>query len=277
MLEEKRLINCRGELIDASSPIIMGIINLTPDSFYKKSRVTGVDSAIETAIKMGDNGATIVDVGGMSSRPGAEIIPWKTELDRVLPVVKALKSSTQIFISIDTVHHQVAEACLKEGAHIINDISANPGLWSLAAEYNAPYVLMHMLGMPNNMQLNPIYSEGVVREVMMFLINKIRRIEALGVRDIIIDPGFGFGKTVRDNFLLLKNLSTFRILERPVLVGVSRKSMLNKTLKKTPSKTLNATTAAHMLALENGASILRTHDVEAAQDAIGIWEAYSTA
>lgn len=267
-------INCKGSLIDLNRPIVMGILNVTPDSFFDGGRHTALSSAMTKTEEMISQGATIIDIGGMSSRPGAEIISVEKELARVVPVITEIsrKFPDQI-ISIDTVHGEVAKAAIDAGASLINDISGgsiDPLIIDIAKNSGVPYILMHMKGRPADMQDNPTY-ENVVMDILTYFKNKVFELRQAGLKDIIIDPGFGFGKTVEQNFELLNKMSVFRMLDCPILVGLSRKSMIYKSLDLTPEESLNGTTAAHMIALRNGAKILRVHDVKEAAEAIKIY------
>jgi dihydropteroate synthase len=267
-------LNCNQRLLTISSPIIMGIINATPDSFYNKGKNSSVDELVANAIQMMDDGATILDIGGMSSRPGAAFITEEEEIDRVLPVIVAIKKEIPTcFLSIDTYRSTVAEECIKSGVDIINDISGaelDIEIMDVAAKYQTPYICMHMQGTPQTMQQNPTY-ENVSNEVYQFLHNKIQLLKSKNVMDVISDVGFGFGKTTANNFELLKNLAFFQQLNAPTLVGISRKSLIYKTLNTTPENALNGTTALHMIALQNGANILRVHDVKEAKECITLW------
>ena len=267
-------LNCNQRLLTISSPIIMGIINATPDSFYNKGKNSSIDEMIANAKQMMNEGATILDIGGMSSRPGAAIISEQEEMDRVLPIIEAIKKEMPtIFLSIDTYRSSVAEECIKAGIDIINDISGaelDAEIIDIAAKYQTPYICMHMQGTPQTMQQNPSY-ENVTNEVYQFLYNKIQLLKSKNVVDVISDVGFGFGKTTAHNFELLKNLEVFQQLNTPTLVGISRKSMIYKTLNSTPENALNGTTALNMIALQNGAAILRVHDVKEAKECIALW------
>lgn len=270
-------MNCRGRLLDLSSPVVMGILNLTPDSFFDGGRYPDLSSVLSQAEKMLHDGAVLLDVGGASSRPGAVEVPENEELSRVVPVIEVLAAKfPEAYISIDTWRARVAREAIQAGACIVNDISAwelDPNLLPTVAELQVPYILMHMQGRPGTMQQNPQYEE-VTTDVLDFLIRKIEQLEQAGVYDLVIDPGFGFGKTLEHNFELLKNLNAFvRILQRPVLAGISRKSMICKTLGVKPADALNGTTALHMVALQQGAAILRVHDVKEAVEVIQLWKA----
>ncbi len=271
-------INCRGKLIDLSSPKVMGILNITPDSFHDGGQFFSPDHALHHAQKMLAEGADFIDVGGMSSRPGAQIISADEELNRVLPVVqKILKHHPEAIISVDTLRAKVALAVLETGAHIINDISAgryDDGMIMTVARYKAPFIIMHMQGMPADMQKAPAYLD-VVNEVYDFFVERISACGKAGIIDTILDPGYGFGKTLEHNYALLRNQSYFTNLRQPVLAGLSRKSMICQALHVNPDKALNGTTAANMLALTNGANILRVHDVKEANECIGIWEMFN--
>lgn len=269
-------INCKGRLIDLSTPVVMGILNITPDSFYDGGTNVEYDLMIEKVNQMLLHGAAIIDVGGYSSKPGADFVSEEVELQRILPVVKLLvEKFPEIILSIDTFRSKVAEACLKEGAAIINDISGgdlDAEMFSVVAKYQVPYIAMHMQGNPQTMQLNPVYDD-VVKEVFKNLSEKIFKLNALQVHDVIIDLGFGFGKTIQHNYQLLNNLAYFKNLNVPILTGVSRKSMLYKTLNITPQEALNATTVANTIALLNGTNILRVHDVKEAAECVKIVKA----
>jgi len=267
-------LNCNQRLLTISSPIVMGIINATPDSFYNKGKNSSVNELVANAKQMMDDGATILDIGGMSSRPGAAFITAEEEIDRILPVIEGIKKEIPTcFLSIDTYRSPVAEECIKSGVDIINDISGaelDEEIMDIAAKYQTPYICMHMQGTPQTMQQNPTY-ENVCNEVYQFLHNKIQLLKSKNVVDVISDVGFGFGKTTAHNFELLKNLAIFQQLNAPTLVGISRKSMIYKTLNTTPENALNGTTALHMIALQNGANILRVHDVKEAKECIAMW------
>lgn len=275
MLHQKTTLNCKGKLLDLSSPIVMGVLNVTPDSFFDGGKYNSEKSILSQAEKMIREGASIIDIGGMSSRPGAEIIDEKEELDRVIPAIKSIrKSFPNQIISIDTIHGKVAKMAVDHGASMINDISAgtiDPSMLDIVAELNVPYILMHMQGQPENMQKKPIYDDVLV-EVVDFLIEKLGQLRGLGIKDIIIDPGFGFGKEIEHNFRLVKSLHVFKILECPILAGLSRKSFIYKTLKISSKESLTGTIALNLIALQQGAKILRVHDVKEAIETIKIWQ-----
>jgi len=276
MIHPKITLNLCGSLLVLENPVVMAVININTDSFYEKSRFTergGILKQAETHLR---EGATFLDIGGMSSRPGAPISNAKEEVEKIVPVIKSLKKEfPDAFISIDTVHSDVASAAYQEGAVLVNDISAgaiDPDMFPFIAKTNIPYVLMHLKGVPRNMQDNTNYKD-VSLDVLDFLILKYQALKELGVKDIIIDPGFGFGKDVVQNYELLQNLSIFKILECPLMVGLSRKSMIYKVIDGTPEDALHGTTALHFFALQQGALILRTHDVKPAIDTIRVWKA----
>ncbi|MCL4117242.1 UNVERIFIED_CONTAM: hypothetical protein GTU68_041225 [Idotea baltica] len=253
----------------------MGVLNINSDSFFKGSRVTDETALMHRVEQMIVDGVTVIDVGGMSSRPGATIISASEEMARISPAVKAIRTTfpNQV-ISIDTVWGDVADWAIDQGVHMINDISAwevDPRLLEVVGAHNVPYILMHMQGLPNSMQKNPVYDD-VVLTVLDFLIEKVGRLLDAGVFDVIVDPGFGFGKSVDDNYKLLQNLHVLKILDRPILVGMSRKSMIQKVLEVDGEQALNGTTALHMIALQQGAQILRTHDVKEAVQCVKLWQ-----
>ena len=250
---------------------LLGILNITPDSFYDGGKKTSTKQAIDSAENMLSNGANIIDIGGQSSRPGAETIDEKTEWSRVEPIIKGvLDKNPETFISIDTYRAFVADKALENGAVLVNDISAgkiDPELHNVVASHKAPYVLMHMQGTPEDMQNNPSYEDPTA-EVLKFFKDQTAHLNSLGINDIVLDPGFGFGKRISDNYNLLKNLNSFTSLGYPVLAGLSRKSMIYKVLGGTPSDALNGTTALNAIALQNGASLLRVHDIAEAKEVI---------
>ena len=272
-------LNCNGRLFAKDKPFVMGILNVTPDSFYTKGRNNSIQEHIDKAGEMLEYDAAILDIGGMSTRPRAEIITEDTELDRVLPVIEAIHHHfPDSFISVDTYRARVAKHAVASGAAIVNDISAgemDAEMLSTVATLNVPYIAMHMKGTPETMQQNPEY-ENIAAEVLDYFILKIKQCNEAGIKDIILDPGFGFGKTITHNYSLLKNLHVFNMLGKPILAGISRKSMVYKPLQSDAEHALNGTTALHMLALQQGASILRVHDVKEARECIELFNYYQT-
>lgn len=266
-------INCKGTLVDLLSPKVMGILNITPDSFFDGGKYKNESDILSQTEKMLLQGATFIDVGAYSSRPGAKHISEEEELNRIVPVIHLLiKKFPEIIISVDTFRSRVAQETINAGAAIINDISGgkmDKNMFTTVANLQVPYVLMHMLGTPQNMQKNPIYSD-VTKEIISFFAAQIHKLHQLKLNDLIIDVGFGFGKTIDHNFEILKNLSLFKSLDAPILAGISRKSMLYKTLNISAQQALNATTSANTIALLNGANILRVHDVKEAVEAVKI-------
>ncbi len=268
-------INCKGNLVDLSSPKVMGILNITPDSFYDGGKYKNESEILNQVEKMLFEGATFIDVGAYSSKPGANHISEKEELKRIIPVIDLLiKKIPEIIISVDTFRSKIALETVNSGAAIINDISGgkmDDKMFETVANLEVPYILMHMLGTPQNMQNNPVYKD-VVQDIISFFAAQTFKLRQLKLNDVIIDVGFGFGKTIGHNFEILKNLSLFKSLDAPILAGVSRKSMLYKTLDISAQEALNATTSANTIALLNGASILRVHDVKEATEAVKIVE-----
>ena len=272
MFTKPLYINVRGNLIDLEVPKVMGILNITPDSFYKGSRYNGEKEILGAAQKMLEEGADFIDIGGYSSRPGADDISAAEEKLRVLDAVKYVsKEFPEAIISVDTFRAEIArEAICDCGAHIINDISggdSDPHMAELIAELNVPYIMMHMQGTPATMQSNPVY-EDVVADILMWFGQKTVNLRSAGVKDIIIDPGFGFGKNSAHNFTLLSRLDEFSIAGLPVMAGLSRKSMIWKTLNVSPEESMNGTTALNAIALLKGADILRVHDVKEAVETV---------
>lgn len=271
----KQTLNCRGKIINLSSPLVMGILNITPDSFFDGGRYNKPLEIIKQADKLLSEGAEILDLGAASTRPGSLLVDPLKEQERLLPAINLiLKQFPSAILSIDTYHASTARAAIAEGAHIINDISAgalDPLMFPTIAELQVPYIIMHMQGTPADMQQNPVYEE-VTRDILFFFAQKVEQLRKLGVHDIIIDPGFGFGKTLEDNYRLLHNLAYFKIFELPILAGVSRKSMINKILNTQPQEALNGTAVLNTIALQKGASILRVHDAREAVQAIKIVE-----
>lgn len=269
--------NIQGNLLSFDKPSIMAILNLTPDSFYDGAKLkTDKDLLNRVEIHL-NNGATFLDIGGYSTRPKADYVGIDEELKRVIPAIELIKKNfNDAIISIDTFRAQVANEAIQAGAHIINDISAgddDPLMFATVAKLQVPYIIMHKQGTPSTMQNKPQYNNVVV-DVCKYLADKVYTLNGLGVNDIIVDPGFGFGKTVEHNYQLLAHLDHFKELDCPLLIGVSRKSMIHKLLKTSPMDALNGTTALHTLALLKGAQILRVHDVKEANECITIYEAY---
>ena len=270
-------LNCKGKLLSLQNPLVMGIINLTTDSFYKQSRVQSTDDILLHAEKMLSDGADILDIGAQSTRPGSERISADDELKNLLPAIDLiLKKFPASIISVDTYYAKVAKETVAAGASIINDISAgnmDEQMITTVGKLNVPYICMHMQGTPENMQHHPVY-ENLTRNVLDFFIAKIDECKTAGIKDVIIDPGFGFGKTINHNFELLKHLSVFKMLDKPILAGISRKSTIYKTLKIPVGESLNGTTVLNTLALQNGANILRVHDVREAKEAVILFQKY---
>jgi dihydropteroate synthase len=264
-------LNCKGRLLIIHEPIVMGILNITPDSFYAGSRFLENNRIIDTVGRMIEDGVTIIDIGGQSTRPGAEKIATDEEAERVVPVIETIrKTFPNLFISVDTYYAAVARHSVIAGADIVNDISAgllDPGMPEAVAQLNVPIIAMHMKGTPQTMQ-GLAHYEHLIPEILEYFIERISHLEAAGIKDIILDPGFGFAKTIEQNFLLLAGLGNLKILQKPVLAGLSRKSMIYKTLKTTPEASLNGTTALNTIALTKGANILRVHDVKEAAECI---------
>jgi len=273
-------INCKGKILSTEVPLVMGIINITPDSFYKGHLDEGAEKILAIAGKMISEGADILDIGGQSTRPGSERLTAAEELKRVIPVIKLIRQQYKdIILSIDTYHSHVAEHAVNEGADIVNDISAgemDKQMIKTVASMQVPYICMHMKGTPETMQKN-ISCNDIVKEVLDFFIRKTTECRLAGIHDVIIDPGFGFGKTISHNFELLKNLAVFKMLDKPILAGVSRKSTIYKTLNIEVTDALNGTTVLNTIALNNGADILRVHDVKEAKEAVTLMSAYNNA
>jgi len=271
-------LNCKGNLLVADRPLIMGILNITPDSFYEGHLKKDPEHIVSLAEKMLQDGADIIDIGGQSTRPGSKRISAAEELSRVVPIIKAIKEKMPgTVISIDTYYSEVAIASVNAGAGIVNDISAgniDNNMIDTVAALQVPYIAMHMKGTPETMQHHPQYDD-VVKDVLDFFIRKTEECKKAGIHDVILDPGFGFGKTIQHNFQLLKNLAVFNMLNRPVLVGLSRKGTIYKTLNITAAEALNGTTCVNSLAVLNGAGILRVHDVKEAKEVVTILTAYN--
>lgn len=274
-LNRKVTLNLKGELIDLSRPSVMGILNLTPDSFYSNSRISSIDAALERVETCLTEGALLIDIGAYSSRPGADEISTDEELKRIVPVVAAIsRRFPEARLSIDTFRAKVARETIEAGAHLINDISGgtlDEELFETVASLAVPYILMHMKGNPKTMQKDPVYK-NIGLEVVDYFAEKVNKLRRLGVKDIILDPGFGFAKTINHNYQLLNQLENLDLFELPVLVGFSRKSMIYNFLGIDPETALNGTTVLNTLALQKGASILRVHDVKAAAECIALIE-----
>ena len=269
-------INVNGQLLDLSTPKVMGIVNLTPDSFFEGSRAQTAEQVAQRVRQLLTEGADMLDVGAYSSRPGADDLPMEEEMRRLREGLTVLrKEAPDAIVSVDTFRADVARMCIEEyGVAIINDIAGgelDSNMFDTIARAHVPYIIMHMQGTPQNMQQAPHY-ENVLKEVMLHLAEKVRILHEMKVNDIILDPGFGFGKTLAHNFELLAHLNEFDIFQLPLLVGVSRKSMVYKTLGITPAEALNGTTVLHTIALSKGANILRVHDVKDAMEAIRLWQ-----
>lgn len=270
-------MNVRGRLLDLHTPRVMGILNVTPDSFFDGGRFTGKKSVLDQAGKMLGEGASLIDIGGYSSRPGASHISEDEELGRVVPAVEAVvREFPEAVVCVDTFRSTVARKSVESGASMINDISGgeqDPRMFETVASLSVPYILMHMQGTPQTMATLTAY-DVLVRDIVTYLERKIRLLEQLGVQDIIVDPGFGFAKTPEQSYELLGCLDYFRILGKPILAGLSRKSMIWKKIGANPEQALNGTTALNTIALLNGADILRVHDVKEAMECITLLREY---
>ena len=268
-------INCKGQLIDLSIPKVMGIVNVTPDSFYDGGKLQSDRLILNQVEKMLIDGATFIDIGGQSTRPNSDFLSPEEEIRRVLPAVELiLNHFPDTLLSIDTFHSQVAAESLELGATLINDVSAggiDSKMFEVIAKYQVPYIMMHMRGTPQTMQ-NENQYEDLVKEVLFYFSQKIALARSFGINDLIIDPGFGFAKNVTQNFELLSKLDLLQFTELPILVGVSRKSMIYKTLNSTPEEALNGTTVLNTIALTKGASILRVHDVKEAVECVKLFD-----
>lgn len=275
LLPVANLLQSKGNLLDLSQPVVMGILNTTPDSFYGGSRKQNTGEIIEQAGRVVQEGAALLDIGGVSTRPGAAAVSEEEELERILPAVAAIRTHLpEIWISIDTYRAKVATAAIEAGAHIVNDISGglfDPAMIASVARLNVPYIAMHLEGTAATMHQYHDYT-NITLTVLDALQGIVNQCNEAGIKDIILDPGFGFSKTVIHNFELLENMSTLRILGKPLLAGISRKSMIYKTLSTDAAGALNGTTALNMVALQQGASILRVHDVKQAVETIKLFE-----
>lgn len=267
-------INCKGTLIDLSKPKVMGIVNVTPDSFFDGGKLTNSDEIVGQVEKMLNDGATFIDLGGYSSKPGAEFVSEEEELNRVVPIVKLLvEKFPDILLSIDTFRSEVAKQAVENGAAIINDISAgllDEKMLETVAKLQVPYIMMHMKGTPQTMQSLANYDD-LLKEMNFYFSERIAKARNLGLNDIIIDPGFGFAKTIEHNYELLQNLELLQFQELPILAGISRKSMIYRTLDSKPENALNGTTFLHAFCLQKGANILRVHDVKEAVECVNLY------
>ena len=268
-------INCKGQLIDLSSPKVMGILNITPDSFYDGGAFKNEKDILKQVEKMLNEGATFIDVGAYSSRPNADHVSETDELKRILPIVNLiLKEFSKTLLSIDTFRSEVAKQCVEIGACMINDISAgklDKNMLQTIADLKVPYIMMHMRGTPQNMQQQTQY-DNLIKDILFYFSERIAAARELGIVDMIIDPGFGFAKTLEQNFEVLSQLELFKMLNKPILAGMSRKSMIYKTLETSAKEALNGTTVLNTVALQKGASILRVHDVKEAVETIKLIE-----
>ncbi|MGH2666849.1 dihydropteroate synthase [Flavobacterium sp.] len=269
-------INCKGQLIDLSTPKVMGILNVTPDSFYDGGKYISDKGILTQAEKMLNEGAFFIDIGGQSSKPSAAVVSVEEELNRIVPVIDLiLKNFPQALLSIDTFNSKVAEVCIEHGSAMINDISAgslDAKMFETIVKMQVPYIMMHMRGTPQTMQQLTDYND-LVKEIVFYFSEKVFQARQLGINDLIIDPGFGFAKTVTQNFELLHKLELFQFLELPVLAGISRKSMIYKTLETTAENALNGTSVLNTIALTKGANILRVHDVKEAVECVTLFGA----
>lgn len=273
--ECQNTLRCGNQLIELTNPLIMGIVNATPDSFYAFSRADGtVENALAMARRMLSDGAIILDIGGMSTRPGAKEVTVSEEIARVVPVIEAIHTEfPQAIISVDTYRAIVAEESIKAGATMVNDVSGgqlDEGMFKIVAEKQVAYVMMHLRGTPETMHQYTDYKD-VVSDLIKYFIKRLQIARQAGVSEIILDPGFGFAKTMEQNYEIIQRHGSFRLLHKPLLVGISRKSTLSKTIGRPADEALEATTALHMVALQNGASILRVHDVLPARDTIAVF------
>lgn len=269
------LINCKGQLIDLSIPKVMGILNVTPNSFFDGGKYKNEGEIISQVDKMLSEGATFIDIGAYSSKPSAEFVTEQEEIERIVPVIELiLKHFPETLLSIDTFRAAVAKASIESGAAIINDIAAgelDDKMFEVIAKYNVPYIMMHMRGNPQTMQSLTQYDD-IVKEMLFYFSEKVKHARSLGINDLILDPGFGFAKTTDQNYEVLQKMELFNLLELPFLAGVSRKSMIYKTLGNTAQEALNGTTVLNTIALTKGAKILRVHDVKEAMECVTLFE-----
>ncbi|HCY43163.1 MAG TPA: dihydropteroate synthase [Prolixibacteraceae bacterium] len=275
-LKRKSSINLNGRLIDFSKPVVMGILNVTPDSFFDGGKYKTEKKVVKRAEEILEQGGTIIDIGAVSTQPGSDGVSTKDEIDRIIPAVKAVrKAFPEAVISIDTYRSWVAMKVIEDcGPCIVNDVSGgnfDVHMFETIGKLGVPYVLMHMQGTPIKMQDNPEY-EDIIRDISMFFTDRVKKLNKAGVKDVIIDPGFGFGKTLEHNYELLNRLDSFKVFQLPVMVGVSRKSMIHKLLGQKPEDALNGTSVVNTLALMGGADLLRVHDVREAVEAVRIME-----
>lgn len=273
-LKRKNTINLNGRLLDLTKPVVMGILNVTPDSFFDGGKYKTEKKVLKRAEEILEQGGTIIDIGALSTQPGSEAISTKDEIDRLLPAVKAVKKAfPNAFVSIDTYRSWVALKVIEDcGPCMVNDVSGgnfDVHMYDTVGKLGVPYVLMHMQGTPLKMQENPEY-EDIIRDISMFFTDCVKKLTKAGVKDVIIDPGFGFGKTLEHNYELLNRLDSFKVFQLPLLVGVSRKSMISKLLGSNTDEALNGTSVVNTLALMGGADILRVHDVREAVEAVRI-------
>ncbi len=270
-------INCKGELIDLSNPKVMGILNITPDSFYDGGKFNNHKAILSQVDKMLVEGATFIDIGAYSSRSGATDISEKEELKRLLSIIELIiERFPEIRLSIDTFRSRVAQKCLEAGACLINDISAgflDTKMMEIVAQFQVPYIMMHMKGNPKTMS-NETYYDNLIRDILFYFSERLATSRALKVNDVIIDPGFGFSKTMAQNFELLQKMDAFQVLDVPIMAGISRKSMIYKTLDTSAENALNGTSALHMIALTKGTNILRAHDVKEAVECIKLYNQF---
>ena len=268
-------INCKGQLIDLSTPKIMGILNVTPNSFYDGGKFTLSENGLSQVGKMLDEGATFIDIGAYSSKPNAEFVSEEEERNRILPVVQGiLKKFPDALLSIDTFRSGIAAVCIENGVAVINDISAgnlDEKMMEVIAKHNVPYIMMHLRGTPQTMQTMTNY-ENIIKEMLFYFSEKVSKARSLGINDLIVDPGYGFAKTLEQNYEVLQNFEIFKMLDLPLLAGISRKSMVYKPLGLTANEALNGTTVLNTIALTKGANILRVHDVKEALECVTLYE-----
>ena len=268
-------INCKGQLIDLSQPKVMGILNVTPNSFFDGGKYNDANEILSQVKKMLNEGATFIDIGAYSSKPNAEFVTVEEEISRIVPVVELiLYHYPEALLSRDTFRSEVAQACIESGAAIINDIAAgnlDDKMFEVVAKYNVPYIVMHMRGTPQTMQTLTSYDD-IVKEMLFYFSEKIAKARGFGINDLVIDPGFGFAKTLDQNYEVLQKLDLFQMLDVPLLVGISRKSMIYKVLETTPNEALNGTTFLNTIGLTKGANILRVHDVKEAVECVKLYE-----